>query len=211
QARLSGSGESTASIVMSASLEVRGAIVYATLIDVITLMPVFFMQGLSGAFFQPLALSYGLAVLASLLVALTVTPAMCLIILAKAPIERHVSPAHTWGQRGYTRLLTPIIRRPRRAYVTVAVIALLGLAVVPLLGQSLLPSFKERDFLMHWVTKPGTSHPEMVRISTAACKELRTIPGVRNCGTHIGQALLMDEVYGVYFGENWNSMNHLVA
>jgi CzcA family heavy metal efflux pump len=207
QARLTGSGESTASIVLSASLEVRGAIVYATLIDVITLMPVFFMQGLSGAFFQPLALSYGLAVLASLLVALTVTPAMCLIILAKAPIERHVSPFHKWVQQGYDRLLTPIVRRPRRAYVTVGVIALMGLMVAPLLGQSLLPSFKERDFLMHWVAKPGTSHPEMVRISTAACKELRTIPGVRNCGTHIGQALLMDEVYGIYFAENWISVD----
>jgi CzcA family heavy metal efflux pump len=207
QARLTGSGESTASIVLSASLEVRGAIVYATLIDVITLMPVFFMAGLSGAFFQPLAISYGLAVLASLLVALTVTPAMCLIILAKAPIERHVSPFHLWVQRGYNRLLTPIVHRPRRAYVTVAVVALIGLSVVPFLGQSLLPDFKERDFLMHWVAKPGTSHPEMVRISTAACKELRTIPGVRNCGSHIGQALLMDEVYGVYFGENWISVD----
>ncbi|HEX5691161.1 MAG TPA: efflux RND transporter permease subunit, partial [Roseiflexaceae bacterium] len=71
----------------------------------------------------------------------------------------------------------------------------------------LLPSFKERDFLMHWITKPGTSHPEMVRISQAACNELRTIPGVRNCGSHIGQALLMDEVYGVYFGENWISVD----
>jgi Cu/Ag efflux pump CusA len=60
---------------------------------------------------------------------------------------------------------------------------------------------------MHWLTKPGTSHPEMVRISTAACQELRTIPGVRNCGSHIGQALLMDEVYGVYFGENWVSVD----
>jgi Cu/Ag efflux pump CusA len=75
-----------------------------------------------------------------------------------------------------------------------------------LLGQELLPSFKERDFLMHWLGKPGTSHPEMVRISTKACQELRTIPGVRNCGSHIGQALLMDEVYGVYFGENWVSV-----
>jgi Cu/Ag efflux pump CusA len=60
---------------------------------------------------------------------------------------------------------------------------------------------------MHWLTKPGTSHPEMVRISTAACQELRTIPGVRNCGSHIGQALLMDEVYGIYFGENWISVD----
>ncbi len=207
QARLEGSSQSTAKIILDASVEVRSAIVYATLIDVITLIPVFFVQGLSGAFFQPLALSYGLAVLASLVVALTVTPAMCLIILAKAPIERHTSPLAGWLQRGYDRVLTPIIQRPRRAYVTVAVIALIGLAVVPLLGQSLLPSFKERDFLMHWVAKPGTSHPEMVRITTAACKELRTIPGVRNCGTHIGQALLMDEVYGIYFAENWISVD----
>ena len=81
------------------------------------------------------------------------------------------------------------------------------MAVVPFLGQSLLPSFKERDFLMHWVAKPGTSHPEMVRITTAASKELRAIPGVRNCGTHIGQALLMDEVYGIYFAENWISVD----
>ena len=207
QARLEGSNESTASIVLSASVEVRGAIVFATLIDVMTLLPVFFMSGLSGAFFQPLALSYALAVLASLVVALTVTPAMCLIILAKAPIERHSSPLVGWLHHAYDRVLAPIIRRPRRAYVTVAVIALIGLAVVPLLGQSLLPSFKERDFLMHWVAKPGTSHPEMVRITTAACKELRSIPGVRNCGTHIGQALLMDEVYGIYFAENWISVD----
>ena len=64
---------------------------------------------------------------------------------------------------------------------------------VPLFGSALLPDFKERDFLMHWVTAPGTSHPEEVRISTAACIELRSIPGVRNCGSHIGQALLAEE------------------
>jgi CzcA family heavy metal efflux pump len=207
QARLEGSDKSTLAIILDASVEVRSAIVYATLIDVMTLVPVFFMQGLSGAFFQPLALSYALAVLASLLVAVTVTPALCLIVLSKAPIERHTSPLTVRLQRGYDRLLAPIIRRPRRAYATVAVISLAGLLVVPLLGQSLLPDFKERDFLMHWVAKPGTSHPEMVRITTAACKELRSIPGVRNCGTHIGQALLMDEVYGVYFAENWISVD----
>ena len=63
---------------------------------------------------------------------------------------------------------------------------------------------------MHWLTKPGTSHPEMVRITTAGQQELRTIPGVRNCGSHIGQALLMDEVYGIYFGENWISVDPAV-
>ncbi len=206
-ARLAGSDKSTISIILDASVEVRSAIVFATLIDVVTLVPVFFMQGLSGAFFQPLAISYGLAVLASLVVALTVTPAMCLLMLAKAPIEDHVSPLSVRLQNAYARLLAPIMIRPRRAYATVAGISLIGLGVAPFLGQSLLPSFKERDFLMHWVAKPGTSHPEMVRITTQACQELRTIPGVRNCGTHIGQALLMDEVYGIYFAENWISVD----
>jgi Cu/Ag efflux pump CusA len=79
-----------------------------------------------------------------------------------------------------------------------------------LLGQSLLPDFKERDFLMHWLTKPGTSWPEMQRITMQASKELRAIPGVRNFGAHIGQALIMDEVYGVYFGENWISVEPTV-
>ena len=80
----------------------------------------------------------------------------------------------------------------------------------PLLGQSLLPSFKERDFLMHWLTQPGTSNSEEVRVSQLACKELMTIPGVNNCGSHIGQAFNADEVVGVYFGENWISVDPAV-
>jgi Cu/Ag efflux pump CusA len=99
------------------------------------------------------------------------------------------------------------VRSPRPAMALVVVVALLGLGVLPALGQSLLPDFKERDFLMHWVTAPGTSHPEEVRITTAASKELRAIPGVRNFGAHIGQALAADEVVGIDFGENWISVD----
>jgi Cu/Ag efflux pump CusA len=80
-------------------------------------------------------------------------------------------------------------------------------AVVPGLGQSLLPEFKERDFLIHWLTKPGTSLPEERRIVTAASRDLRAIPGVRSFGSHIGQALLAEEVVGVNFGENWISVD----
>ena len=198
---------STARIVLEASLEVRSAIVYATLINVVAVLPVFFMEGLTGAFFQPLAFSYALAVLVSMVVALTVTPALSLILLRNAPLERRQSPLVRWLQRGYVAILGRIIRSPRPAMASVVVIALLGIAVVPGLGQSLLPDFKERDFLMHWVTSPGTSHPEEVRITTEASKELRAIPGVRNFGAHIGQALLADEVYGVHFGENWISVD----
>jgi CzcA family heavy metal efflux pump len=207
KSRREGSRKSAFTVVLEASLEVRGPIVYATLIIVAAMVPIFFLTGLTGAFFQPLAFSYVLAVGASLIVALTVTPALCLMLLPKSPLERRESPLERWLERAYERALRRIVPRPRLAYVTVVLTVAAGLAVVPFLGQSLLPSFKERDFLMHWLTAPDTSGPEETRVSIRACRELRTIPGVRNCGSHIGQALLMDEVVGVYFGENWISVD----
>jgi CzcA family heavy metal efflux pump len=211
QYRKEGSTKSTGRIILEGSLEVRSAIIYATLIDVVALIPVFFLQGLSGAFFRPLAISYGLAVLASLLVALTVTPAMGYILLRNAPLKEHGSPVSRWLQDRYQAFLARIIQVPRGAYITVGVIALAGVVIAPRLGKSLLPSFKERDFLMHWVTKPGTSHEEMYRITVAASKELRAIPGVRNFGAHIGRALAGDEPYGVNFTENWISVDPSVS
>jgi CzcA family heavy metal efflux pump len=207
QNRLEGTGRSTASIVLESSLEVRSAIIYATLIDVVAIVPVFFIQGLSGAFFQPLAISYGLAVLASLFVALTITPAMAYILLRNAHVEQRSSPVARVLQDRYQAALGRIIGSARPAFALVGGISVVGVIVGSQLGQSLLPDFKERDFLMHWVTAPGTSHGEEVRVSTAACVELRTIPGVRNCGSHIGQAMLADEVVGIDFGENWISVD----
>ena len=207
QARKEGSTRSTAAIILDGSLEVRSAIIYATLIDAAVLLPVFFIGGLSGAFFQPLAISYALAVLASMVVALTVTPALALMLLAKAPLERRESPLVPWLQRGYSRVLERIIRRPRWAYGTVGLVMVLGLRGLPAARAVIVPEFKERDFLMHWITKPGTSHPEEARIVTQASRELRTIPGVRNFGSHIGQALLGEEIAGINFGENWISVD----
>jgi CzcA family heavy metal efflux pump len=207
QHRREGGGKSVPRVILEASLEVRHAIVHATLIEVLALLPVFFLHGLSGAFFRPLAISYSLSLLASMVVALTVTPALGLILLSRAPISERESPFVRWLQNLYVRILGVIVPRPRAAYATVAVLSLAGLLIVPRLGQSLLPEFKERDFLMHWLTEPGTSVTEEVRVSAAAYDELRKIPGVRNFGSHIGQALIMDEVYGVYFGENWISID----
>ena len=205
QRRAEGGAQSIVSVVLEASLEVRSAIAYATLIIVVAVVPVFFLEGLSGAFFEPLALSYALALLASMVVALTVTPALSLMLLPSAPHRE--SPLLRWLQRGYEGVLTGIIRTPRWAYGIVAVTGLVGLVVYPMLGQSLLPAFKESDFLMHWVVKPGTSRPEAYRITAQASKELRSIPGVRNFGAHIGRAVAADEVVGVYFTENWISID----
>ena len=84
---------------------------------------------------------------------------------------------------------------------------LVGLVVLATARTVLFPNFKERDFLMHWISKPGTSVVEERRIVTRASRELRAIPGVRNFGSHIGQALLADEISGVNFGENWISID----
>jgi CzcA family heavy metal efflux pump len=210
QARAENSHASTFRVVLEASVEVRSAITYATVINVVAIVPVFLLQGLSGSFFQPLVLSYGLAVLVSMLVALTVTPALCLLLLSRGPLRRGDSPLLRVLKRGYAAILERIIRRPNPAILTAGVFTLAGLLIYPTLGSQLLPSFKERDFLMHWLTEPSTSASEEKRISIRACRDLREIPGVRNCGSHIGQALLSDEIYGVYFGENWISVDESV-
>jgi CzcA family heavy metal efflux pump len=209
--RKTGGQRSTARVILDASLEVRSAIVYATLIEVIAIVPIFTLEGLSGSFFRPLALSYALALLASMVVALTVTPALSLIFFRGGrSLQHRQSPLVPPLQRAYEFLLTRIIFRPRRSYAAVGLTAILGVGLLPLLGQDLLPSFKERDFLMHWLGKPGVSRPEEVRTTIRVNAELLQIPGVRNAGSHIGQALNSDEPYGIYFGENWVSVDPAV-
>jgi CzcA family heavy metal efflux pump len=205
--RQSGGTRSTASVILRACLEVRSPIVYATFIIVAALIPVFMLTGLIGAFFRPLALSYTFAIVASMGVALTVSPALTLTLLRGVPIERRFSPLVGWLQKGYTAGLSRVIRRPVAAYLTFALVTLAGVAVYPHLGQSLFPGFRERDFLIHWVAPPGTSTAEMERTTSKISRELLAIPGVQSAGAHIGQALLGEEVAGVNLGEIWVSLS----
>jgi CzcA family heavy metal efflux pump len=207
QNRLEGRGRSEAAVIFDASLEVRSPIVYATLIIVAAAVPIFLLEGLTGAFFRPLAVSYTLALAASMMVALTLTPALCLIMLRGVAVERNQSPFTRWLQENYTELLRRILKRPRGIYATFAALALVAALLVPFLGQSLFPTFREHYFLIHWITPPGTSAAEEARIVTRLSAELRTVPGVRTFGSHIGQAFLGEEVAGVNFGENWISVD----
>ncbi|MGI9436370.1 MAG: efflux RND transporter permease subunit, partial [Geminicoccaceae bacterium] len=210
QHRREGGTKSAFKIVLDASIEVRAPIIHATLIILATTVPIFLLQGLAGSFFRPLGFAYAMAILASMIVAMTVTPALALMLLVNAPLEKRISPLAVWLQKHYEAILSKIIDNPRNAYMTVAGVFALGFLVVPFLGQSLFPSFKERDFLMHWVAKPGTSHEEMMRISKAGGVDLLQIPGVRNFGAHIGQGTLADEPVGMNFGENWISIEKSV-
>ena len=200
--------ESAFKVVLNASLEVRSAIVYATMIVCLVFLPIFLLDGLAGTFFRPLAVSYVLAVLASLAVALTLTPAMSLLLLPKAVKKAHKEPRFTgFLKRHYRRILPAIIRRPRWAIVVAVLVFALTAVSVPFLGEEFLPEFKETDFLMHWVGKPGTSLEAMNRSTIEVSKELRAVPGVRNFGSHIGRAEVADEVVGPNFAELWISID----
>ena len=196
-------------VVLQASLEVRSAVVFASLIVVLVFVPVFFLDGLAGSFFRPLAVAYVLAILASLLVALTVTPALSMMLLPGARTHRDSPLAEALRER-YRRILPRIVVRPRLAAGVLGGAFVLAGAVVPFLGEEFLPNFKETDFLMHFVEKPGTSIDAMTRITAEASKELRAIPGVRNFGSHIGRAEVADEVVGPNFTELWISIDEKV-
>jgi CzcA family heavy metal efflux pump len=203
-----GGDRPVAKVIFDAAVEVRSPIAYATVIMVVAVLPVFFLDGLTGAFLPPLVVSYLLAVAASMLVALFVTPALSLLLLSRGSRE---PPLARLLQRGYQRVLAPIVSKPGRALAAGAaglVVALLGVAMVPLLSQDLAPTFKDTDLLVRLNSAPGTSHPEMTRVTAQASRELRQLPGVRDVGAHVGRAVSSsDQIVGVDSSELWVSVD----
>ena len=195
-------------VVLTASLEVRTAVVFASVIVMLVFLPIFFLGGVAGTFFQPLAIAYVLAIAASLLVALVVTPALCLMLLPQAPVSAEGDTKLAAAlKRRYTAALPRLVFRPRLAMLVIgAGLVIAGLGYASFKDQ-FLPDFRETDFLMHFVEKPGTSIEAMDRITIRASKELRAIPGVRNFGAHIGRAESADEVVGPNFTELWISLD----
>jgi CzcA family heavy metal efflux pump len=197
------SDDSATAVVLEASLELRGAMVYATLIVALAVLPLFVLEGIGGEFLPPLAVSYLLAAVASMAVALTVTPALSLLLLSRTPRELRRSPRARWLQQGYAALLSRSLRRPRWTYLAVGAVVVAGLAALPFLGPSLSPSFKEPQLLIHLDGAPGTSLPEMTRITNQAGRELESIPGVSNVGAHVGRAVTSDQAVNVNSAELW--------
>ena len=205
--RQEGTDKSAAAVLLEASLELRGAAVYATLIVALASLPAFVLKGVAGEFLPRLAVAYLLAAATSMAVALTVTPALGLLLLPRAPLARRESPLGRWLQREYEVVLSGVLRRPLRAYVGIGAVAVAGLAALPFLGSSLSPSFKETELLIHLDAAPGTSLPEMNRITTLASRELEAIPGVSSVGAHVGRAVMSDQVVNVNSAELWVSID----
>ncbi len=197
--------ETKENVIIDAAAEMRSPIIFAILILLLVLLPVFLIQGVSGAFFQPFTMAYSLAMLVAMLVALTLTPALSMILLNNH--ERRASPLVKWLQGGYSAVISGAIKAPRLMYISAAVIVVLGLVAVPFLNISLMPTFKQTDLRIQWDAAPGTSRTEMNRIVTQVTEELQAIPGVRNIGAHVGRAITGDQISGINSGEIWVSLD----
>lgn len=205
--RAEGSTRPFKDIILDASVEIRNSIVFSTFIDCAAVLPVFLLAGLTAAFFQPLVLAYVLTILVSMVVSLTVVPAMTLLLMRRAHLERRHSPVADRLRAGYTAMLSRIIKRPVVVFATFGIVLCAGLALLPFLGESLFPAFKQRDLMMHFIAVPGTSDAEMARASTRLSDRLLAIKGIDSYGIHIGRALSSEEVAGIEFAEAWVSMD----
>jgi Cu/Ag efflux pump CusA len=199
--------KSTIRTIVEATLEMRGAMLYATVVVLLVVVPMFLMEGVGGAFFRPLALSFALAVVVSMVVAMTVTPTLGLFLLRGAPLENRESPLVGWLRRRYDNVLSRVTQKPGTGFVAAGLVVLAGVAAWPFLGQSLIPSFKERYLRIDWVGAPGTSHPAMMRILSNASGELRSIPGVSDAHLQVGRAVTGDQIVNVNASQLWVSID----
>jgi CzcA family heavy metal efflux pump len=205
--RREGGERSVADVVLRASQEMRSPLTYATLIALLAIVPIVVMEGRPGAFFEPLALSYALAVTAAMLVALTLTPALSLMLFSRGSVGGRESPLLRGLGSRYAGALSGFVRRPRTALIAAGVALLVGLAVLPLFGTSLIPTFKDTNVLVRLDGEPGTSNPRMTTIATDLGRELRSIPGVDNVGGEVGRAVTGDQVVDVNSSELWVSID----
>ena len=203
-----GSEESISWIIREATIEMRGVILYATLISLLAMAPVFFMEGLYGAFLQPLAFMYAFAVIVSVVVAMTLTPTLSILLLPNDLLSDNNSGlAHTL-RNAYDSTVAPILNKPGLAFAAIVLIVVAGAMVAPRLRQeSLFPTFKEMDLVVELDGKAGTSQPAMSRITRQVSRNLRTVSGVKNVSAHIGRAVMSDEVADVNNGEIWVSID----
>lgn len=194
-------------IVLEASLEVRSAVVYASFIVMLVFLPVFFLEGLAGKLFGPLGLAYVIAILVSLLVALTVTPALCLLMLGSSSHPVNAEPwLVRWCNSIYRRLLPPFLHRPKLVMFSAVVLLGAAGAALPFLGGEFLPDFRESNFVVFMAGKPDCSLAESERVGQLLAKDLLQIRGVKTVAQQIGRADLSEDTWGPNISEVWISL-----
>ncbi len=183
-------------VIFDASLEVRSSVVYATFLVALVFLPVFFLSGVAGRIFSPLAQAYVLSTLASLGVALLMVPAACSLLLTGRAAERPEGRLSGFLKRRYGALLPGSLRYPGVLAACAVALTLLSLAALPFLAGELFPQFEEDDFIVHMTGLPGTSLEQSIATGRSVEQRLSGIPGVLSVVQRAGRAELADEVSG---------------
>ena len=199
--RAAGSGEPLREVVLHASLEVRSSVVYATFVVALFFLPVLALTGVQGALFRPLALAYMLAILASLVVALTVTPALTLLLLARRGRHGAEAAALRWLKQGYGRLLDALLLRPSAVITAALALCIAALLTLPYFGATFLPEFREGHYVVHMSAVPGTSLEESMRLGRLVSSALLADRRVRSVAQRVGRAELSEDTWGTHYTE----------
>ncbi len=197
---IAGHLQSRITVILDASIEVRGPIIYATIIVIAVFLPELFASGVQGHLIGPLALAFVLAVVASLIVALTTTPALCAILLTES--QAHVDA--NWLTRLKSlqgRIISGINDHFKITSAAIGVAFGIAVAVLPFLGGTFMPDFKEGDFVMYAHSVPGTSLDEMMRVGKRIQAAVLKLPYVKTVEQQIGRAELSEDTYGTNSSE----------
>jgi CzcA family heavy metal efflux pump len=190
-------------VIYDASREIRASIVNATLIIIVVFLPLFFLGGVEGRLLRPLGFAYMVSILASLVVAVSVTPVLCSYLLpnARAVVREEESRVVAWLKARYAPTLERVLARPRAVLATATVVLGAALAAVPALGSSFLPEFNEGALTVSVVTVPGTSLDESNAIGRRVEEILLAHPAVKNTDRRQGRAELDEHAQGVNAAE----------
>ncbi len=190
-----------ASVVLAASLEVRGAVVHATFIVVLVFLPILALPGLAGRFFAPLGLAYILAILASLLIALTVTPALAMLLLVRRRDGRREPPVIRFLRRRYERWLLAAMRHAGAVMVATLLATAAGCGALPFFAGAFLPELNEGHLVVHVAAVPGTSIAESLRLGRLISRAIAALPVVRVVAQRVGRAELSEDTWGPEYSE----------
>jgi CzcA family heavy metal efflux pump len=182
-------------VVLDASLEVRRAVVYATFTVALIFVPVLTLTGLQGSFFAPLALSYILAIMASLLVALTVTPALAYLLFGKGVQSAGEPRLQRWLKQAYRHVLSFVARWPRLLIALVVLICIGAATRLQFFGGEFLPEFREGHLVLQVSASPGTSLEEMLRIGSRISHELLSNTNIETVEQQVGRAEMGEDTF----------------
>lgn len=188
-------------VVYDASMEVRKSVVYATFIVAMVFLPLLTLGGVGGKLFAPLGVAYIAAILASLVVALTLTPALCYLMLGKARLDEEDSPVIRNIKTGYVKLLNKI-EGHYKAIIGIAFVLIgVGIGILPLFKSQFIPSLHEGHYIMHMTAVPGTSEQESLRIGKKIYDVLKEIDGVKSVAQWVGRAPNGADTFGTHYSE----------